>query len=265
MGRPPKIFQDSNGQWYWERRVVEARRRPDGWLTDLYESVRDDSRLEYARYIEPSGRVLRIAMDDLRRATEDILPSARARRTFTIDPDRGTVNGQPVPIVFDDERPPREEEPPFSNTEREARRKGWTSAESEWHRQTTNDVADNPGDYSVDISDDPIIRRWRDSCRTIDGKSLWLQLWTQKHPDAVFEHRSGKLTVVEVEPRNTLLAGVAQLVGDYVANVAVDRRGAGLDIVVEGVLVLDETLNPDEIDRWEQYMRARGCRLHSVE
>lgn len=267
MGRA-RICQDAGAQWYWERQLVEGFRSVHGWRTDIYESVRADERLQYARFIEPSGRAFRVPMQQIRQATEGIVPRAGGRRTFTLDPQRGILHNINVEVQFEDEvlRAEPEPGPPFSNTEHEARRKGWTGGESEWHRRTTDDVADHPDQYSIDVVNDPVVRRWRDSCTALeDRQRLWLQLWTQKHPDVVFEHQSGKLTVVEVEPRNTLVAGIAQLIGDYLVNLNVDRRAVGCDPYIEGVLVLDEGLTPQETELWDGYLHARNCRVYLCE
>jgi hypothetical protein len=111
--------------------------------------------------------------------------------------------------------------------------------ESEWHRQSVQRVIDYPH-LVVDLND-PVIRVWVDSPISTDGVRLWQRLWSGKHPDVVFEHASGRLTVVEVEPDATAAEGFAQVWGDYVVSLRVDRHTVAPGIHVAGVLAVQRS------------------------
>ncbi len=106
--------------------------------------------------------------------------------------------------------------------------------ESEWHRQSVRRVAEHPG-LVVNLQD-PIVRTWVDSAMSNDGVRLWTRLWSGKHPDVVFQHASGALTVVEVEPDATGPEGFAQVWGDYVISLRVDRHPPAPAVRITGVL-----------------------------
>jgi hypothetical protein len=113
--------------------------------------------------------------------------------------------------------------------------------ESEWHRDTVAQVAANPS-LVADIEADPIVRVWRDSYISADNVRLWKRLWCGKHPDVTLQHVSGRITVVEVEPDDTAAEGFAQVWGDYVTTLRVDRRLAGAHRPqIDGVLVVQES------------------------
>jgi hypothetical protein len=113
--------------------------------------------------------------------------------------------------------------------------------ESEWHRDTIAQVAADPS-LVADIEADPIVRVWCDSYVSADDVRLWKRLWCGKHPDVTLQHVSGRITVVEVEPDDTAAEGFAQLWGDYMTTLRVDRRLAGVhQPQIDGVLVVHQS------------------------
>jgi hypothetical protein len=115
------------------------------------------------------------------------------------------------------------------------------AGETEWHRDTVAQVAADPS-LVADTEADPVIRIWRDSYFSADGVRLWKRLWCGKHPDVTLQHASGRVTVIEVEPDDTAAEGFAQLWGDYVTTLRVDRRLAGgHQPQIDGVLVVQQS------------------------
>ena len=116
-----------------------------------------------------------------------------------------------------------------------------TVAESEWHRETKQAIADSPELVGLNPTD--VIRVWRDSVYSDDEQQLWKRLFTRKRPDVVFELCDDTIVPVEVEPQGTLLDGIGQLAGDYVVNLDVDRTSDGCRSTVRGILVTDHPLD----------------------
>jgi hypothetical protein len=126
------------------------------------------------------------------------------------------------------------------NLEQRPARAAWSRGESTWHRTTVALLADEPNLLgSLVVAYGPIVRTWHDSTIARDGKRLWNRLLTRRHPDVVFEHHDGSLTIVEVEPYPTILDGIGQIIGDYVLHFLVDRRASQLSVDIRGLLVTD--------------------------
>jgi hypothetical protein len=138
------------------------------------------------------------------------------------------------------------------------KRTRWGGAESAWHRNTCDAIASDPASIGLDRAD--CVDVWLDSIRSRKGRGLWTRLRTLKHPDVVFEHRSGALTVVEVEPELTFLEGVAQLIGDYLVSVNVDRLSLDGRPLAQGVLVVDHCTAERE-QQWRSFFARSAVRL----
>ncbi len=136
-------------------------------------------------------------------------------------------------------------------------RQGWGGPESEWHSATVSLVATYPQMLGVDFSNDPIERVWHDNLVSNDGTRFWRCLRTQYRPDVIFEHASGSLSIIEVEPLATLAEGIAQLAGDYLKRVEVDNIAASRHVETRGFLVT-ESIPADMHLKWIDFLNQES-------
>jgi hypothetical protein len=247
--------QPTMQDWIFLRNVNEpAYQGTAGWRADMPLSVYNNPLATGARFFLWHGPVVTIPMQEMRRVLPNppqIRPDGTTLTPFNIDPIGRTVNRAPVAMTLGEE----------ANRIVEPIRKGWTGGESERHRNTVGAIAANPGLAGIPVND-PVVRTWHDRVLSNDGRFLWLRLRSRKHPDVVFEHASGAITVVEVEPHDTILDGLGQLGGDYLVNLRVDRRAANPDrqIAIRGILVCDRDMPAG----WDDILAAHDIRFHRM-
>lgn len=239
----------------WNRHVHSKWRIPAGWRTDMPTSVFNNEDLAGAQFILDGGPTVKIPMDELRQA----LASAPRRLNgmkvgpYNVNPAASTVNGVKVTMTFISTP---------TDASIDLARRTWASGESTWHKETVQKIASSPELAGIEHEGNKIVRRWNDSIISGDGRRLWKKLLSRKHPDVVFEHANGQITVVEVEPSHTIFEGIGQITGDYIVNLQVDRLAVGENPVIVGVLVTDSVNS--ELDTWAQFLDFYSTRVTTV-
>jgi len=234
MARSPDIIDG-----IWSLKVGDDQAwQQNGWRSDFPQSLMfGHPELLYARYWTPNGDTVVIPIAELRAAlsTAPLRPTLGRRGPFNIHPMERAIefggNRFELPGLRYFGR--RQEPVPTSKPQRQLFR----PSESEWHAHTVEKVAANPTLVIMDLSGNAIVRTWRDSVRAGDQVRLWLRLFTGKHPDVVFEQTDGTMTIVEVEPDATALEGFAQLWGDYLIAMRIERHLRRVNSRLRGVLV----------------------------
>ena len=93
---------------------------------------------------------------------------------------------------------------------------------------------------------------------------LSCRLFTGKHPDVVFEQKDNTITIVEVEPDATVHEGFAQLWGDYLIAMRVERHLRKIFAPVRAVLVTQSAASQLEVEAGSALLAESGVQVRNM-